>query len=190
MDPIYDKQRNRMDVVFRSNDQLMDTVSDISASILEVQESWTESELDQSGKPASREGLMHATLHYFQAASVDEEEIGDLSRDKMPSPRLHRFGFAEASTISSSELNFIHRSGWETLRNFAGDLLIGYRTNLVGSKMRRLAGSTLVEVAHKHLPLAYMTLEIIYGKTLPISSQGNRAEFLGHDSELDESWLR
>ena len=99
MDPIYDKQRNRMDVVFRSNDQLMDTVSDISASILEVQESWTESELDQSGKPASREGLMHATLHYFQAASVDEEEIGDLSRDKMPSPRLHRFGFAEDSPI-------------------------------------------------------------------------------------------
>ncbi|CAE7569747.1 unnamed protein product [Symbiodinium sp. CCMP2456] len=60
--------------------------SDIRASTLEVQESLLDrvKEWDQSGKPASREELMDAMLHYFLAAGVDEEEIGDFSIDTMP----------------------------------------------------------------------------------------------------------
>ena len=38
-------------------------------------------------------------LHYFPAAGVDEEEIGDLSLDKMPNPQLHRFGLAEDAPV-------------------------------------------------------------------------------------------
>ena len=42
---------------------------------------------------------MNAMLHYFLAAGVDEEDIGDLSLDKIPSPQLHRFGLAEDSPV-------------------------------------------------------------------------------------------
>ena len=38
-------------------------------------------------------------LHYFLAAGVDEEEIGDLSLDKIPNPLLHRFGLAEDAPV-------------------------------------------------------------------------------------------
>ena len=58
--------------------------------------------------------------------------------------------------------------------------MVGCRTNFVGAKMKRLAGSTLVGVAHNALPLtyiAYMIVEIIYGKTLPVGRQGNRDDF-------------
>ena len=55
--------------------------------------------------------------------------------------------------------------------------MIGSRTNLVGKSRRRLAGSTLVGEAHEALPLAYMIVEIVYGKTLPIGQQGNREDF-------------
>ena len=55
-----------------------------------------------------------------------------------------------------------------------GELLVGCRTNGKGSKMRRVAGSTLVGVAHNHLPLTYMIVDIDYGKTLPFGSQGSQ----------------
>ena len=51
---------------------------------------------------------------------------------------------------------------------------IGSRTNNVDSSMRRLAGSTLVAEAHAELPLTYMIVEIVYGKTVPVGSQGNK----------------
>ena len=41
--------------------------------------------------------------------------------------------------------------------------------------MRMLAGSTLVGVAHAHLPLTYMIVDINQGKTLPVGSQGSGA---------------
>ena len=53
-----------------------------------------------------------------------------------------------------------------TLSNKYGDILIGSRVNDVESSMKRLAGSTLVGVAHEALPCSYMIVEIIYGKTL------------------------
>ena len=43
--------------------------------------------------------------------------------------------------------------------------------------MKRLAGSTLVGVAHEALPCSYMIVEIIYGKTLKVGLQGNRDDF-------------
>ena len=42
---------------------------------------------------------MNAMLHYFLAAGVDEEDIGDLSLDKIPSPQHHRFGLAEDGPV-------------------------------------------------------------------------------------------
>ena len=64
-----------------------------------------------------------------------------------------------------------------TLSNKYGDILIGSRVNDVESSMRRLAGSTLVGVAHEALPCSYMIVEIIYGKTLKVGLQGNRDDF-------------
>ena len=55
--------------------------------------------------------------------------------------------------------------------------MIGSRTNFAGESMKRLAGSTLVGEAHDALPLTYMIVEIVYGKTLPIGQQGNRDDF-------------
>ena len=40
--------------------------------------------------------------------------------------------------------------------------------------MTMLAGSTLVGVAHSHLPLTYMIVDIHFGKTLPHGSQGSQ----------------
>ena len=56
-------------------------------------------ELSDTGNPATREELMNAMLHYFLTAGADEEEIGDLSLDKMPNPQLHRFGLAEDAPV-------------------------------------------------------------------------------------------
>ena len=52
-----------------------------------------------SSNPASREELMNAMLHFFLGSGVDEEEIGDLSLEKMPIPQLHRFGLAENGPV-------------------------------------------------------------------------------------------
>ena len=40
--------------------------------------------------------------------------------------------------------------------------------------MTMLAGPTLVGVAHSHLPLTYMEVDIQFGKTLPHGSQGSQ----------------
>ena len=76
--------------------------------------------------------------------------------------KAHLFMLCKAGR-SHSELNF-HGRAWETFRNPAGDLLVGCWTNLVGPKLRQLAGSTLVGVVYHHRPLTYMMIvEITFG---------------------------
>ena len=194
-------------------------------------------ELNRDPRSASREELMNAMLHYFLAAGVDDDELGDLSFERMPRPigpaeegpvpiynsrtkytawvlnlgsfarnrkrtapslysniidyddsgesvgiliksiahaKAHLFWLCEAGELNDQELEFMHRRGWETMRTPNGELLVGCRTNGKGSQMRRVAGSTLVGVAHNHLPLTYMIVDIDYGKTLPHGSQGSQ----------------
>ena len=102
--------------------------------------------------------------------------------------KSHLFMLCEAAGISKDELDFIYSRGWQTIQSISGDILIGSRTNLVGSSLKRLAGSTLVGVAHSHLPLTYMIVEIIYRKTVPAASQANRGEF--PDSSLNRTLER
>ena len=253
MFPIYDRRPERLDYVFRSgdvrstlDDRLMAKASDVREAALEVQENLLQKvkELHESGNPATREELLNAMLHLFLSAGVDEEEVGNLSLDKMPNSQLFRYGLGEdgpvpiytsktkytalilnlgnfvrgrkktapstfsdyieydssgdsrgalvksiaqskshlfmlreATNVTQGEKDFIYARGWQTIQNNSGDILIGSRTNLVGSSLTRLAGSTLVGEAHAHLPLTYMIVEIIYGKTLPLGGQGNRGEF-------------
>ena len=75
-------------------------------------------------------------------------------------------------TVSST--SFIVEGGRQCVINLNGELLVGCRTNGKGSKMTMLAGSTLVGVAHSHLPLTYMIVDIEHGKTLPHGSQGSQ----------------
>ena len=56
-------------------------------------------ELSRSGRPATRAELMNSMLHHVLAAGVDEDEIGDLSPDKMPSPTLHCVGLSEDGPV-------------------------------------------------------------------------------------------
>ena len=77
--------------------------------------------------------------------------------------KSHLFMLCEAAGSSKDELDFIYSRGWQTIQSISGDILIGSRTNLVGSSLKRLAGSTLVGVAHSHLPLTYMIVEISWG---------------------------
>ena len=79
----------------------MEKASSIKESALEVQDALRErvKKLSDTGNPAAREELMNAMLHYFLAAGVDEEEIGDLSLDQMPNPQFHRFGLAEDAPV-------------------------------------------------------------------------------------------
>ena len=183
-------------------------------------------------------------LHLFLGVGVDEEEVGDLSLDKMSNPQLFRYGLGEdgpvpiytsktkytalilnlgnfvrgrkksapstfsdyieydssgdskgaliksiaqskshlfllceATNVTQGEKDFLYSRGWQTIQNNSGDIIIGSRTNLVGSSLTRLAGSTLAGEAHAHLPLTYMIVEIIYGKTLPLGGQGNRGQY-------------
>eukprot|EP00439_Symbiodinium_sp_Y106_P062619 s3519_g9.t1 len=160
-------------------------------------------------------------LHLFLGVGVDEDEVGDLSLDKMPNPQLFRCGLGEegpvpiytsktkytalilnssgdskgalirsiaqskshlfllceATNVTQGEKDFLYSRGLQTIQNNSGDIVIGSRTNLVGSSLTRLAGSTLVGEAHAHLPLTYMIVETIYGKTLPLGGQGNRGEY-------------
>ena len=103
MDPIYNRFPAKKEVVFRSgdvrstlDDQLMEKASNVKETAWEVQEALLEKaiSLSESGNAASREELMNAMLHFFLGSGVDEEEIGDLSLEKMPIPQLHRFGLA------------------------------------------------------------------------------------------------
>ena len=107
-DPIYNRYPAKKEVVFRSghgrstlDDQLTEKASNVKETALEVQEALLEKavSLSKSGNPASREELMNAMLHFFLGSAVDEEEIGDLSLEKMPIPQLHRFGLAENGPV-------------------------------------------------------------------------------------------
>eukprot|EP00439_Symbiodinium_sp_Y106_P027882 s9383_g3.t1 len=91
--------------------------------------------------------------------------------------KSHLFILCEATNMTQGEKDFLYARGWQTIQINSGDILIRSRTNLVGSSLTRLAGSTLVGEAHAHLPLTYMIVEIIYDKTLPQGGQGNRGEF-------------
>ena len=88
-----------------------------------------------------------------------------------------------AGAISDSELQFLY--GRATFRNPAGDLLAGCRTNLVVSKMRRLAGSTssstYVHDSGDHL---------WENSSHRWTRQPRRLSGFGHDSYFDESWQR
>ena len=245
MEPIYDRRSSKMHVVFRAgdyrstlDDKEMARASAAREEALELNQKLLERlrELNQNRRSASREELMNAMLHYFLAVGVDDDELGDLSLERMPKPigpaeegpvpiynsrskytalvlnlgsfarnrkrsapsvfsdiidyddsgesvglllksiahaKAHLFLLCEAGELNDRELDFLHRRGWETQRNPNGELLVGCRTNGQGSSMTMLAGSTLVGVAHNHLPLTYMIVDINQGKTLPHGSQGS-----------------
>ena len=245
MEPIYDRRSSKMNVVFRAgdyrstlDDKEMARASAAREEALELNQKLFERlrELNQNRRSASREELMNAMLHYFLAAGVDDDELGDLSLERMPKPigpaeegpvpiynsrskytalvlnlgsfarnrkrstpsvfseiidhddsgesvglllksiahaKAHLFLLCEAGDLNERELEFLHSRGWETQRNPNGELLVGCRTNGQGSSMTMLAGSTLVGVAHNHLPLTYMIVDINQGKTLPHGSQGS-----------------
>ena len=42
---------------------------------------------------------MNAMLHLFLGVGVDEEEVGDLSLDKMSNPQLFRYGLGEDGPV-------------------------------------------------------------------------------------------
>ena len=101
------------------------------------------------------------------------ESVGVLIKS-IAHAKAHLFLLREAGEINAQELDFLHRRGWETVCNPNGELPVGCRTNKAGSQMRQVAGTTLVRVAHSHLPLTYMIVGIAFGKTLPQGSQGFR----------------
>ena len=90
--------------------------------------------------------------------------------------KAHLFTLCEACKINDDEMDFLYSRGWQFIRNKDGDLLVGCRTNRVGSTMVQLV-STLVGVAHQHLPCSHMIVEIKCGKILPAGQSGNRGDF-------------
>eukprot|EP00439_Symbiodinium_sp_Y106_P049039 s5925_g6.t1 len=106
--PIYARRPGRYDYVFRSgdvrstlDDRLMAKASDVQEAALDVQENLLRKvrELHESGRPATREELLNAMLHLFLGVGVDEEEVGDLSLDKMSNPQLFRYGLGEEGPV-------------------------------------------------------------------------------------------
>ena len=106
--PIYDRRPERLDYVFRTgdvrstlDDRLMAKASDVRAAALEVHDNLLQKvkELHEAGRPATREELLNAMLHLFLSAGVNEEEVGDLSLDKMPNPQLFRYGLGEDGPV-------------------------------------------------------------------------------------------
>ena len=109
---------------------------------------------------------------------IDYDDSGEsvgLLLKSIAHAKAHLFLLCEAGELNERELDFLHRRGWQTQRNPNGELLVGCRTNNKDSSMAMLAGSTLVGVAHDHLPLTYMIVDIKQGKTLPYGSQGSGA---------------
>ncbi|OLQ08703.1 hypothetical protein AK812_SmicGene7804 [Symbiodinium microadriaticum] len=107
---------------------------------------------------------------------IDYDDSGEsvgLLLKSIAHAKAHLFLLCEAGELNERELDFLHRRGWQTQRNPNGELLVGCRTNNKDSSMAMLAGSTLVGVAHDHLPLTYMIVDIKQGKTLPFGSQGS-----------------
>ena len=106
--PTYDRRPERLHYVFTSanvrstlDDRLLAKASDVREVALEVQENLLQKvkELHESGNPATREELLNAMLHLFLSAGVDEEEVGNLSLDKMPNSQLFRYGLGEAGPV-------------------------------------------------------------------------------------------
>ena len=117
-----------------------------------------------------------AQHHPPSPRSIDHDDSGEsvgLLLKSIAHAKAHLFLLCEAGDLNERELKFLHSRGWETQRNPNGELLVGCRTNGQGSSMTMLAGSTLVGVAHNHLPLTYMIVDINQGKTLPHGSQGS-----------------
>ncbi|OLP83791.1 hypothetical protein AK812_SmicGene35407 [Symbiodinium microadriaticum] len=236
MEPICYRRSTKLDVVFRAgdyrstlDDREMARASAAREEALELNHMLLERfrELNKGRRSASREELMNAMLHYFLAAGVDDDELGDLSLERMPKPigpaeegpvpsynsrtkytalvlnlgsfarnrkrsapslysdiidyddsgesvglliksiahaKAHLFLLCEAGELNATVLDFLHRRGWETLRNPNGELLIGCRTNGQGSKMTMLAGpegsltAPLTRVSLPHEALASMCL--------------------------------
>ena len=95
MEPIYDRRSSKMNVVFRAgdyrstlDDKEMARASAAREEALELNQKLLERlrELNQNRRSASREELMNAMLHYFLAVGVDDDELGDLSLERMPKP--------------------------------------------------------------------------------------------------------
>ncbi|CAE7240723.1 unnamed protein product, partial [Symbiodinium sp. CCMP2456] len=106
--PIYERRPDRLDFIFRTgdvrstlDDKLMERAFASQAAALEAQEALLEKvkSLRKDDQPATWEELLNAMLHYSLGAGVDEEEIGDLSLDKIPNPALFRFGLAEDGPV-------------------------------------------------------------------------------------------
>ena len=95
MEPIYNRRTTKNDVVFRSgdyrstlDDREMARASAAREEALELNQILLKRlrELNQDRRSASREELMNAMLHYFLAVGVDEDDLGDLSLERMPRP--------------------------------------------------------------------------------------------------------
>ena len=95
MEPIYYHRSTKLDVAFRAgdyrstlDDKEMARASAAREQALELNHMLLQRlrELNQGRRSASRKELMNATLHYFLAAGVDDDELGDLSLERMPRP--------------------------------------------------------------------------------------------------------
>ena len=95
MEPIYDRRSTKMDVVFRAgnyrstlDDKEMACASSAREEAMELNQTLFTRlrELNQNRRSASRAELMIAMLHYFLAVGVDDDELGDLSLERMPRP--------------------------------------------------------------------------------------------------------
>ena len=105
IEPICYRRSTKLDVVFRAgdyqstlDDREMARASAAREEALELNHMLLERlrELNKGRRSASREELMNAMLHYFLAAGVDDDELGDLSLERMPKP----IGPAEEGTSS------------------------------------------------------------------------------------------
>ena len=95
MEPIYDRRSTKMDVVFRAgdyrstlDDKEMARASSAREEAMEMNQTLLTRlrELNQNRRSASREELMNAMLHYFLAVGPDDDELGELSLERMPKP--------------------------------------------------------------------------------------------------------
>ena len=53
--------------------------------------------------------------------------------------KSHLFMLCEATNVTQGEKDFLYSRGWQTIQNNSGDIIIGSRTNLVGSQSYALS---------------------------------------------------
>ncbi|CAE7322218.1 unnamed protein product, partial [Symbiodinium sp. CCMP2456] len=101
MAPIYERRPDRLDVIFRTgdvratlDDKLMERASASKAAAFEAAALEAYDALLRIG-----EGASECNAPFFLGAGVDEEDIGDLSLDKIPNPIFFRFGLAEDGPV-------------------------------------------------------------------------------------------